>query len=398
MAYDFSLTKRKGQLWAEDKLLSMGAGRFAIINPGAVFNGMELADLDRLKARTTCYASMRVEYLKIAKYREELAKKAEEENHLVSARDNYHVAALLYGWVMYSYQIDDHPKKLSAHTKCVQCYDKVIKYSKYPMERVEIPFENTSFPAILHLPPNVKKAPCVIFIPGVDMIKENHPNPKRNIYIERGMACLSIDGPGQGESNIRKIRARDDLWAYEKAVSAAIDYLEKRPEIDSQKIATFGVSTGSYWSPKAAVYEGTRKNRIKASAGMMFNWNPGFDWEYNLANPLFKHNYMYMSGVHDEDEFDKTVAAAMTLEGFETDIKCPVLIVGGDYDQLCGPEDVMHHFEKIQSPKEVVIYEGEFHGVSEHYPEAYELCADWLKDVLDGKQIPKDKRTIIPDH
>ena len=133
---------------------------------------------------------------------------------------------------------------MEMHAKYTSCYDKLIKYSKYPMEKVEIPYENTSITGILHLPPNVKKAPCVIFLPGTDMIKEQFPNPKRNIFVERGLAVLSIDGPGQGESNIRNIKVRDDLWSYEKAVSATIDYLETRNEIDCEKIAIFGVSTG----------------------------------------------------------------------------------------------------------------------------------------------------------
>ena len=42
------------------------------------------------------------------------------------------------------------------------------------------------------------------------------------------------------------LKVHVETWNYERAVTAAIDYLETRPEIDKTRIATFGVSTGSY--------------------------------------------------------------------------------------------------------------------------------------------------------
>ena len=127
-----------------------------------------------------------------------------------------------------------------------------------PIEKVEIPFPDdprydaVSFPGLLHLPPSKGPFPCVIFIPGTDMHKEQVPNPEDNIFAKRGLACLSIDGPGQGESLLRMLKVHVETWNYERAVTAALDYLETRPEIDAARIATFGVSTGSYWSPRAA--------------------------------------------------------------------------------------------------------------------------------------------------
>jgi dienelactone hydrolase len=54
------------------------------------------------------------------------------------------------------------------------------------------------------------------------------------------MHVLSIDGPGQGISNIRKIRVSDDN--YERAAMAAIDWLMNRPEVDPTQIVIAGIS------------------------------------------------------------------------------------------------------------------------------------------------------------
>ena len=57
------------------------------------------------------------------------------------------------------------------------------------------------------------------------------------------MNLMVMDGPGQGISNLRKIRVTPDN--YERAGSAVIDYLLTRPEVDPERFAIAGVSMGS---------------------------------------------------------------------------------------------------------------------------------------------------------
>ena len=74
-----------------------------------------------------------------------------------------------------------------------------------------------------------------------------------NLGINRGMHVISMDGPGQGNSNMQKIRAVGDN--YERAGAAVISYLQTREEIDSDRIGIYGVSMGSYWSLRLASYD-----------------------------------------------------------------------------------------------------------------------------------------------
>ena len=72
----------------------------------------------------------------------------------------------------------------------------------------------------------------------MDQGKETFPNNtfsgiQANPFMERGFHVLIIDGPGQGECNLRKIRVLPDNYKY--AGKAAIDYLMSRPEIDGDK-------------------------------------------------------------------------------------------------------------------------------------------------------------------
>jgi dipeptidyl aminopeptidase/acylaminoacyl peptidase len=387
---------RSGQDWILDRFI--GTLGVNALMPGFMtfmaspIVGFNNADLDYISAHTKGVVSMRETYRKVGDYRSNLAKSAESDGYTVTARRHYYYASLAYGFAQYTVQEDYSPVKKALHDKCQDAFAKVIKYSDYPMEKVEIPFvdepayEATTFPGVLHLPKGEGPFPCVIFIPGTDMHKEQVPNPEDNIFIKRGMAVLALDGPGQGESLLRMLKVRVDTWNYERAVSAAIDYLETRPEIDASRIATFGVSTGSYWSPRAAIWEARHKNRIKAAGGLAAQWEPHFVTEFEYAQPNFKSNYMYMAGEDSEESFDSK-APLHDLRPDIGEITCPILIVQGEFDELCTPDQVEAILANAKAPYEMRVYENEFHPMGGVAVEAYELSADWLRDRLDGKPV-----------
>ncbi len=392
---------RSGQDWILDRFIAtlgvnaLMPGFMSFMASPVV--GFSNADLERIAKRTQGLSSMRRAYVRAAEHREGIARQAEAGGHEVTARRHYYLASLAYGFAQYTVQEDRSAEKKSLHDKSQECYAKVIRYASAPIEKVEIPFadepayEATSFPGILHLPPGKGPWPCVIFLPGTDMHKEQVPNPEDNIFTKRGMACLSLDGPGQGESLLRMLKVRVETWNYERAVSAAVDYLVSRPDIDPGRIATFGASTGSYWSPRAALWESRHGNRIKAAGGLAAQWDPGFVNEFEYAQPNFKSNYMYMAGEDNEAEFDRQ-APLHDLRGDIAEIRCPLLIVQGEFDELCAPQQVESILCAATAPYEIRIYEDEFHPLGSVALEAWEGAADWLKDRLDGK--PAERKLI----
>ena len=107
-------------------------------------------------------------------------------------------------------------------------------------------------------------APTVIEVPGMDQTKETFPRPTRNPFVQRGMNVLAMDGPGQGTSNMRKIRVTDDN--YERAGSAVIDWLVEQPEVDAGRIGISGISMGSFWGMRIAAHDGRVAAVATASA------------------------------------------------------------------------------------------------------------------------------------
>jgi dipeptidyl aminopeptidase/acylaminoacyl peptidase len=256
---------------------------------------------------------------------------------------------------------------------------------------IEIPWEGVSIQGRLHLLKDRSRAPTVLFIPGMDMTKEAFPNPLTNPFLRRGMNVLSIDGPGQGISNIRKIRVTDDN--YERAASAAIDYLVGRSEVDPDRIVIAGSSFGSHWGPRTAA----RDKRVRAIAtnhGVVGPKRAIFE----EASPRFKQMFMYMAGIHDEDEFDR-MAEKMTTVGYAAKITCPSLLVIGEYDPLCHLEAAIDFFEELAGPKELWVFENEFHRVSQREGigqlDIYPFMADWLRDALEGRHDSNLRKIVL---
>ena len=167
------------------------------------------------------------------------------------------------------------------------------------------------------------------------------------------MHVISIDGPGQGNSNMQKIRAVGDN--YERAGAAVMDYLQTRDEIDNERIGVYGVSMGSYWSLRLASYD--HRPAALVSAVACFNPNNTI---FTQSSPRFKQQFMYMAGMEDEDEFD-AMARDMTVKGYVEKIECPTLLVSGEFDPLCPLEDAIEVYGDITANKEMWVVEDQFH-------------------------------------
>ncbi len=324
-----------------------------------------------------------------AQERERLARASDEAGHRRTASRVYHQAVQAYRTAQHAI-MTDIPQKAMLYERLNACYDRIIALSDYPIERVDIPWEGHLLPALFHYRAGARQAPTVLFIPGMDATKEDVPDPNNNIFIERGLNVLVLDGPGQGESNIRGIRVTDDN--YERAASAALDWLVTRPEVDSARIGVIGFSMGSFWAPRLAAYD-SRVSALVAAMGCYMDKR----YIFELDSPHFKQQFMYMAGIDDEDTFD-AMAGRMTLRGYGGKITCPTLLCSGEFDPLSPIEEAYELFDELRGPKELWVIADEVHRL--HWVQAlagmsvWHWCLDWLKDALEGKVPAGHEREV----
>ena len=343
--------------------------------------GFRPADVRRTTERIKVPAAVVKEWVRTAEQEEQLAEQAEASGHHETAAEFFYRAALYYGPAC-GVTHKNTARKLALYERLVHCYQRFTElFDEGNVRRVEIPFENgKTIPGILQTVPGKEKTPCVLVVPGMDTIKEYMPSPYHNHFRRRGMATLSIDGPGQGESNIRETWVTLDN--FERAGSAAIDFIKTLPEIDADRIGVYGWSMGSYWGPRIAAHD----PRVKALVGAMGVYLQK-DTIFKQSKPAYRANYMYMSNIHDEDAFDE-MAANMTLEPLVDQIRCPTLLAMGEFDELCPLEDAERLFDMLSCPKELWVYEDETHTFGSRLPDFYLQVADWMRDALKGRFEP----------
>ncbi|WP_108661123.1 alpha/beta hydrolase family protein [Acuticoccus kandeliae] len=391
MATGATPLRRGGQQWVMDQLFRI-AGH-DLLFPGALGfrleRGYRYAEVERTMERVKSFRNNPREWARTAAQLDGMAKDAEAKGHSVTARDFFYRASIYYGRAQWAISRDT-PEKRDLYDKCVTAFEGLIRHAGGLIERVVLDVEGEAVYGVLHLPPEAltgTKVPAMTFFPGMDMFKEEFPNAESNPFARRGIAMLTLDGPGQGETRVKGCTVTDEK--YIKAGRAALDYLEARPEIDGDRLAVSGASFGSYWAPMVAAHD----PRVKACAGIMgilYSMQAIFE----LAPPSFKSTFMYMAGMSDEDAFDK-MAATMGLEGVGAKITCPTLITQGENDFLCPLDGAYRFFDEIAGPKEMWIFENEFHPLGGVMAHLIPWLADWVLDAFDGKFSADYAKTTV---
>ena len=239
----------------------------------------------------------------------------------------------MWGRAQYSIFDNADPRKAVFRERTNDCVARLGALRGGTVRRVELDFEDGHVYALLHLPAGpVTGASAVILGPGMDMIKEDYIHAAERYYTSRGVVALSIEGPGQGESRAGGLTV--NLTNYERAIGRYIDFLASLPEVDPQRIGMFGIS---------------------------------------------------MSGYTDEDAFDRELAERMPLGDTVGAIGCPVLYGIGEFDELTPLEQAIASFERVTAPKELRVYEDEFHPLGGVAAETFQFGAEWLERALNGE-------------
>jgi Esterase FrsA-like len=348
------------------------------------------ADFAAIRARVQKMADIGPAFESTAKRREAKAREAEAEGNLITARDNWYMAAVHYGAAEWPYD-DSGKQHLDLHAKKRQCYASYARLADHKIEAVSVPFKGKSIPAWFHLPPGYSgdKVPTIIAIPGMDSFKETLVALANDRWLQRGCAVLAIDGPGQYESPLLGVYVSMQNWI--DAGPVLVDWLLRRPEVDGGKIGVTGTSFGSFFGTILAANE----PRVAATAVISTCLEPGCHTIFEEASPTFKKRFMWMSNFTDEAKFD-AFAKTLTWDGHVQKIRNPYLVVAGEFDELSPLEHTERMIGAMSAQRQLVIYADSRHSVG-NVPAANlgpfppTLVADWLMARLAGKSFKSER-------
>jgi len=348
------------------------------------------ADFALIRGRVQKMADIGAAFEATAKRREAKAREAEAADELVTARDNYFMAAIHWGAAQWTYD-ENNETNIHFNQKKRACYRSYGKLADHPVEEVWIPFKDKAIPAWFHLPPSYKggRLPAVISIPGMDSYKEVQVALYGDRFLNRGIAVLAIDGPGQYEAPIVGVKVSMENWI--AVGKPLVDWLAARPEIDADRIGVSGTSFGTFFGTIMTAHE----PRIRALAIVSTCLENGCHTIFEEASPTFKKRFMYMSGFTDEAKFD-AFRRTITWEGHAERIRVPYLCVAGEADELSPLAYTEQMMKALGGPRQLVVYQDSRHSVG-NVPAANLgpfppiLVADWLADRLAGKPMASER-------
>ena len=339
--------------------------------PRFVANGIEYSDFVRVTSAIDRWESWCAQWCLAGSEHEELGRAALAEGRERSAGSHLAQAAVYFHFAKFLF-VDDPSQLRAAHSSAVRCLTDALPFLAPPGERVEIPFDGATMAAVLRRPAGPGPHPVVILVPGLDSAKEEF-RPTEDLFLSRGLATISVDGPGQGEAEY-DLAIRAD---WEVPGAAIIDAATGLPGIDGSRVGIWGVSLGGYYAARVASGDG----RVRACISLSGPYCLGDDWDQlpELTRAAFTVRSKSASA-----EQARSRAAELSMAGRAGQIAAPLLIVAGRKDRLFPWQDAVRLREEAGENAELLLLDDGNHGCANVTYRHRQYSADWMASKLAG--------------
>lgn len=183
-----------------------------------------------------------------------------EKRAYLKAQHAYH-DAVSYFFLLEDFT-DDLDESRRNYDKYMPVYEKFCKLAIPQINRIEFPYKNGAIKAQYRLPEGDGPFPVIIFLQGNEGNKEQMVSFE-NCALKRGMATLSVDPPGYGETRLTGLTSNTEE-DFKACMHKVVDFLYEKEDIRNSGIGVFGVSGGGILSSYAASFE----RRITASTSL----------------------------------------------------------------------------------------------------------------------------------
>ncbi|WP_344417416.1 alpha/beta hydrolase family protein [Pseudonocardia ailaonensis] len=278
------------------------------------------------------------------------------------------------------------PTKSEAYAAALQAFADAREVGALPLDVVHVDSPDGLLPGyLIRVPGAAEPPPVVVVFGGIDMTKELAFAIVRDMFAARGIACLVIDTPGTGELlRLRGVPSRPDS---EVVMSAIVDHLETRSDVDASRVAVLGISMGGYHAVRAAAFE----PRVGACVSWGAVWDYGEIWAErwrtrsdSLSLPWFQ--LPWVLGVEGVDQALERIRA-WSLTDVWPRLRQPLLVLHGAEDRQIPVRDAYRAFAAAGSAdKQLRVFaadEGGSHHIQSDDPRpARTAIGEWVARVL----------------
>src|SRR5215510_878037 len=279
----------------------------------------------------------------------EAAKKAANDPATASKQYKYAFAYYLFA----RFPLENSKGKEAAYQKSLEAFAAYAKIPYPPIEIVKIPFEGKQIVGYLRLPINVRPAPLVITIGGLDGRKEN-ASFRNDAYLKEGVAYFAFDMPGTGQSPIRQV-----VPGAEREFAKVLDYVATRRDLDAKRVVVYGASWGGHWAARLAYTEQKRIRGAIVQGGPVHEYfQPQWQKEAIKTREYLFELFEARAAIYGAKTLDEFLAygpkMSLKTAGWLEKPSAPMLVINGARDTQVPIED-LYLLMRSGSPKEVWI-------------------------------------------
>jgi dipeptidyl aminopeptidase/acylaminoacyl peptidase len=345
--------------------------------PRFTTNGVTTADFARITAGIERWDDWCRTWTAEGSAHEQLGRAALAEGRSRSAGEHLARAAVYHHFAKFVF-VNDLAQMRAAHARAVACLTDALPHLEPPGRRLEIPFEGSRLVAVVRTPDGEGPHPVVLMLPGLDSAKEELGSTEQT-FLDRGLATVTLDGPGQGEAEY-DLPLRGDWSPVAEVVWEAIG---TQRDLDRGRLAVWGVSLGGYYAPRVAAALGERAKACVSLAGPF-----SFCEHWSGLPRLTRDTLRVRSGAADDEEARQR-ALQLDLSQAASDVVAPLLIVFGRQDRLIPWQDAERLRDAVTGPVTLLMLEDGNHGCANVSPQHRPITADWLAARLLGGPEPR---------
>lgn len=400
-------TQRKQYFMAHEQMDFEAQILLGSCHYGAADAGEILATVERIPSGD--FEQWYQEWFASAERMQGMAEQSASSGNPVSARRAFLRAATYFAAAaIFIDGTADPSRGVRAWKRHLRCWERFCASMSPPAEKVSIPYEGISMPGYFFRPDDAGGPwATIIFNNGSDGATCGMWVFGVAAALERGYAALVFDGPGQNAMWwLQQVPFRPD---WEKVITPIVDSLQRRDDVDPNRIALSGLSQGGYWILRALAFE----HRIAAGmadpgvmdvsvsflrelpqelrdlldAGKEKAFNEAMDEGLQDAGAEVRQNLAWRMKPYQANSFYHlfTMVREYSVRDVITHIQCPMFIADPDDEQF-WPGQSKEVYEALVCPKTIVRFTAE-EGANWHCePKARGLydqrMFDWLATVM----------------
>lgn len=339
--------------------------------PRFLANGIDYFDLARTLDTVDGWGDWADAWTRTADEYERLGQEALAAGHRVTAAEHLRRAALTLQFAQFV--LTEEPERRRAlQARMARTYERCAPLLDPPAVRTAIGYDDgRTVVGYLRVPTGTTRPGLVLLVPGLESTKEQF-STYEPYFLRRGVATLSVEGPGQGEGGVGTPFRDPDYAVAMRAVGAAVTGLEG---VDPDRVVVLGTSFGGYLALRHATL-------VPGLRGVVDIAGPYDLQQFDALQAVTQEGFRDFVGARDLVEA-RRLLEDVSLAGILDGLRAPVLVVHGAQDRVIGVQHAHRIVAELGDRVTARLEPTGNHSCNNIATVVRPAVADWVADRLE---------------